>query len=214
MTKEEKIEFLKSKGWSTWYHEDYWVHEKTVVDPTRQDYTNYGMDLYSAYEYEINGGKPFDGMYGYARFRKADIIMENETVQEVKKYIPPPPPPPKGETWSEEVDYIGFSKKQRTIMFVALVIGFVFIFGLLITMAIKSKYEVKPQWKVIDKYYTPERLDTIPLITESYITDDLKPAFDTSSLKKFMDTSKTYISYPETYGIVIDLVIISIVFKI
>jgi hypothetical protein len=44
--------FIKSKGWSTWYNPNYWVHEKTVVEPNKQDYTDYGMDLNSAYCFE------------------------------------------------------------------------------------------------------------------------------------------------------------------
>ena len=49
-----KEDFLKSKGWSTWYNEKYWVNPKLVSDPRKQEYTNYGMDLESAYFHEIN----------------------------------------------------------------------------------------------------------------------------------------------------------------
>lgn len=48
-----KIDFLESRGWHTWYHHDYWVHKKLVKDPTRQDYTNYGMNTDQAYEFEM-----------------------------------------------------------------------------------------------------------------------------------------------------------------
>jgi len=48
----EQENYIKSKGWSTWYNEKYWVHPKTIVDDNRQDYTNYGMDLNSAYCFE------------------------------------------------------------------------------------------------------------------------------------------------------------------
>lgn len=48
----DKIEFLKSKGWHTYYNENYWVHPKTVQDKRIQDYTNYGMSLEQAYDFE------------------------------------------------------------------------------------------------------------------------------------------------------------------
>jgi hypothetical protein len=60
MTDSEKKEFLKSRGWSTWYNENYWVNPAVVVDKKRQDHTNYGMDLESAYFHEINELGPFD----------------------------------------------------------------------------------------------------------------------------------------------------------
>ena len=44
--------YIKSKGWSTWYNEKYWVHPKTVEDSAKQDFTLYGMDLNSAYCFE------------------------------------------------------------------------------------------------------------------------------------------------------------------
>ena len=49
---EDQEKFIKSKGWSTWYNPRYWVHPKTISDESRQDYTNYGMDLNSAYCFE------------------------------------------------------------------------------------------------------------------------------------------------------------------
>jgi len=52
ISKKEQEEFIKAHGWSTWYNVNYWVHPKTVSDPSSQDYTNYGMDLNSAYCFE------------------------------------------------------------------------------------------------------------------------------------------------------------------
>ena len=45
-------EELRRRGWDTWYHEDYWVHPKLIKDPSRQDYTNYGMSLEDALKFE------------------------------------------------------------------------------------------------------------------------------------------------------------------
>lgn len=51
MTKKE----LERLGWHTYYNPAYWVHPKTVQDPKRQDYTNYGMSFAEAVEYERKG---------------------------------------------------------------------------------------------------------------------------------------------------------------
>ena len=59
MNKEDKEKFLKDNGWHTWYNEEYWVHQKTISDSSRQDYTNYGMSLDKAYEFETNKSLPF-----------------------------------------------------------------------------------------------------------------------------------------------------------
>lgn len=48
----EQEKFIKSKGWGTYYDPKYWVHPKVVEDSKRQDYTNYGMDINSAYCFE------------------------------------------------------------------------------------------------------------------------------------------------------------------
>lgn len=48
----EQEKYVISKGWSTWYNKNYWVNPKTIVNPKSQDYTNYGMDLNSAYCFE------------------------------------------------------------------------------------------------------------------------------------------------------------------
>lgn len=43
--------FLRSRGWSTWYSEDYWVHPD-MVDPGK-DHTQRGTSLRLAFIYEI-----------------------------------------------------------------------------------------------------------------------------------------------------------------
>lgn len=57
MTKDEKEKWLTERGWSTWHHQNYWVHPDSVEDKKSQDYTNYGMNLDDAVAYE-NLGKP------------------------------------------------------------------------------------------------------------------------------------------------------------
>lgn len=52
ITLKEQEDFIKLRGWSTWYNEKYWVHPKVITDEKCQDYTNYGMDLNSAYCFE------------------------------------------------------------------------------------------------------------------------------------------------------------------
>lgn len=44
-----KEDFLKSKGWSTWYHHDYWVHPKMVKGSKNKDYTKYGLPTDAAF---------------------------------------------------------------------------------------------------------------------------------------------------------------------
>lgn len=66
-------EFLLSRGWSTWYSENYWVHPESVEDPKSQDYTNYGMSLEDAVKYE-NLGRPKHkplGMSGLSQLQLA-----------------------------------------------------------------------------------------------------------------------------------------------
>ena len=50
-------DWLRERGWSTWYNENYWVHRDSVEDSTKQDYTNYGMGWQDAVRYE-RLGKP------------------------------------------------------------------------------------------------------------------------------------------------------------
>lgn len=64
-----KEEFLKEKGWHTWYNPDYWVHPKTIKDKTRQDYTEYGLNLEDAYNFEVNNGKPWSGQFMHGSTR-------------------------------------------------------------------------------------------------------------------------------------------------
>lgn len=54
-----KIAVIKKHGWSTWYHEEYWVNEKYAKDVTGLpidsfDYTNFGTTLDEAYNWTIN----------------------------------------------------------------------------------------------------------------------------------------------------------------
>lgn len=58
MTYDEKVAFVRRRGWGTWYHPNYWVNEKTITDPQRQDYTNYGMSLDDAVRWEQEGRAP------------------------------------------------------------------------------------------------------------------------------------------------------------
>lgn len=46
---------LYAAGWADWYHPDYWVHPQVVKDPTRQDYTNYGVSLAEAWRLHVAG---------------------------------------------------------------------------------------------------------------------------------------------------------------
>lgn len=50
---DKKKKFLEERGWGTWYSNNYWVHPKTVEDRSRQDYTDYGMSLDGAYQFEL-----------------------------------------------------------------------------------------------------------------------------------------------------------------
>lgn len=75
MPREEKEKFLRKKGWSTWYNDNYWVHEKTIADPSRQDHTNYGMSLEEAYNFEVNNEPPFEAAYGCMRMRGGEIYL-------------------------------------------------------------------------------------------------------------------------------------------
>lgn len=59
ITKQEQHDLLISRGWGTWYNPNNWVHRKTVANPKQQDHTNYGMDLNSAYCFEMLNLPPF-----------------------------------------------------------------------------------------------------------------------------------------------------------
>lgn len=45
-------EYLKSKGWFTWYNENYWCHNQ--FDSEERDCTNWGMNIDDAYKFEID----------------------------------------------------------------------------------------------------------------------------------------------------------------
>lgn len=53
------IEFLTSRGWHSYYNENYWVNTKCITDPMSQDYTNYGMSVTEALHYELEGRSAF-----------------------------------------------------------------------------------------------------------------------------------------------------------
>lgn len=55
----KKEKFLRDRGWGTWYNPDYWVHPKTIKDPKSQDYTNYGLNLDRAVEFETSEEEPW-----------------------------------------------------------------------------------------------------------------------------------------------------------
>ena len=59
LTLDQKIAYIKKKGWEQYYNPNYWVHPKTVEDKTRQDYTNYGFNAEEAYIVEKNKLYPF-----------------------------------------------------------------------------------------------------------------------------------------------------------
>jgi hypothetical protein len=67
VTRAEMEKFLSERGWSTWYHPDYWVHTKTIADPKQQDHTNYGMHLEDAYLFETKKLPPFQPAFGIPR---------------------------------------------------------------------------------------------------------------------------------------------------
>lgn len=60
MTRDEKEKHLRDNGWRTWHSKDYWVHPDTVQDPTRQDFTDYGLNLETALRYEKIGRPKFN----------------------------------------------------------------------------------------------------------------------------------------------------------
>lgn len=70
LSKTAIAQYLVDRGWSQWFHVNYWVHRETVEDPESQDYTDYGMPLEDAYKYELLGrpkikslGVPVAGMF-------------------------------------------------------------------------------------------------------------------------------------------------------
>lgn len=62
MTHDEKASWLRKRGWSTWYNEDYWVHPDAVENPKIQDHTDYGLTIDDAIQYECMGKPKFQPM--------------------------------------------------------------------------------------------------------------------------------------------------------
>jgi hypothetical protein len=58
----EDEKYLKDRGWHTWYNPNYWVHKDLVEDPNSMDYTNYGMSLDHALDFEKKGKPKFRSM--------------------------------------------------------------------------------------------------------------------------------------------------------
>jgi len=85
LTKQEA--FIKSKGWSQWYNVRYWVNPKTVADERSQDYTNYGMDLNSAYCFEKLNLPKFQP-FPFPRMSQNEQGLENKKkIQELLKKL-------------------------------------------------------------------------------------------------------------------------------
>ena len=72
---EEIEKFLYDRGWTTYYHKNYWVHPDAVEDPKIQDYTDYGMTLEFAYKYELMG-KPKHKPMGLPIVSKAQMAWK------------------------------------------------------------------------------------------------------------------------------------------
>lgn len=76
--------FLKKRGWSTWYNENYWVHPKCVEDGTRQDYTRYGMSIESALIHEVEEFPPFSASFGMSEISMA--LHDTSKIKDKLKY--------------------------------------------------------------------------------------------------------------------------------
>lgn len=86
MKDSEKKAFLTSRGWHTWYNKNYWVNKNLVADPKSQDYTNYGMDLKSAYFHEKNQLGPFEVPFcGNARMSM--VAKGIKHIDEIEKHF-------------------------------------------------------------------------------------------------------------------------------
>jgi hypothetical protein len=81
MTEEEKAAWLIERGWSTYYNPRYWVHPKTVADPSQQDYTNYGMLIDDAVAYENIGCPPHQPM-GFPSLSRMDLAKRTKGLTE------------------------------------------------------------------------------------------------------------------------------------
>ena len=80
----EQEKYIISKGWFTYYNPKYWVHEKTVAEPAKQDYTDYGMDLNSAYCFEKLNLPKFQ-FWGIPRMSQNQQGLEN--IKKIKKLL-------------------------------------------------------------------------------------------------------------------------------
>lgn len=56
-----KKEFLISKGWRN-ISGNCWVHSRVVTNPCIQNYTNYGMTLEEAVQYELSNSPPISSL--------------------------------------------------------------------------------------------------------------------------------------------------------
>lgn len=68
----DKPAFLRERGWSTWYNENYWVHPR--FGGQGRDHTNWGLGTDEAYAYETNPEskeQTLKGMALYAGVQKA-----------------------------------------------------------------------------------------------------------------------------------------------
>jgi len=87
ITLKAQEKFVKSKGWSTWYNPKYWVHPKMIIDATRQDYTNYGMDLNSAYCFEKLNLPSFKFNFFPILSQKQQAIENKKKIQKLLKKL-------------------------------------------------------------------------------------------------------------------------------
>ena len=79
--RETAVKFLEENGWGDYYNPNYFVHPKTVDDPKRQDYTNYGMDWKSAWLHEKYDLPPFK-CYGFPALGQRLADKPNFTKEE------------------------------------------------------------------------------------------------------------------------------------
>jgi hypothetical protein len=83
-TKEEQAAWLRTRGWSPYYNPNYWVHPKTVVDPTQQDYTDYGMSEDDAVAYE-HIGRPPHKMMGIPGLSRMEMAAATKGLTQARK---------------------------------------------------------------------------------------------------------------------------------
>lgn len=76
--------YLKRRGWSTWYNPNAWVHPKIVADLKSQDYTEYAMDLTSAFIHEAEDMPSFRVP---SAFRQTTHDPGSEAFKVLKEYF-------------------------------------------------------------------------------------------------------------------------------